>query len=191
MHIHTLRETRATPEADIRAFTEAMSRTAAGVCIVTTNGPHGRFGLTVSSMTSVSAEPPKLLVCVNRSSVAHDAIRENGRFAINALAAHQQQIASTFAGRSPSGRHYEFNSGDWAALSGLPRLLDASAFFDCKLLSALESGSHTIFVGSVETASAGDDPALLYSERNYGYAARLGRKACPTGTDSVLERTLQ
>jgi len=92
------------PAPDLRRnFIDSMSRTVNGVSIVSTDGPQGRYGLTINSMTSVSAEPPLLLVCVNRASVAHDAIRDNGRFMVNVLTASQQRIAECFAGSSRDG----------------------------------------------------------------------------------------
>lgn len=171
------------------AFIDAMSRTAAGVSIATTNGPAGRFGLTVSSMTSVSADPPLLLVCINRKSVAHNAMLGNGRFAVSVVATHQHEIAATFAGRATSGRHYEFDAADWQNLAGLPRLRDCSASFVCGIVSSLDFGTHSIIVGRVENSQPGEVPALLYANRRYGRPARLTGWSSQTGTNSVLEHS--
>ncbi len=148
-------------------FTDAMSRAVSGVSIVTTDGPHGRFGLTVSSMTSVSVDPPMLLICVNRTSIAHDAIRDNERFAINVLAAEQQDVASQFAGRSDDGERYRFDQNIWDA-SKLPRIRGAAAYFECQLVSAMTFGSHSVIVGQVVESSAGEEAPLLYTGRNFG-----------------------
>ena len=91
-------------EMAMTGFINAMSRAVSGVSIVTTDGPFGRFGLTVSSMVSVSAEPPMLLICINRASTAHDAIRDNGIFTINVLTSRQQGVANRFAGRGRGRR---------------------------------------------------------------------------------------
>ena len=155
------------------AFTDAMSRAVSGVSIVTTNGSQGRFGLTVSSMTSVSASPPMLLVCVNRQSVAHDAIRDNERFAINVLTADQRDIANQFAGRSDSRDRYLFDQREWDNSKSLPRLVDAAAYFECSLVSAMTFGSHSIFVAQVTGSDAGDDAPLLYTGRYYGRPIEL------------------
>ena len=101
-------------------FINVMSRAVNGVSIVTTDGDLGRYGLTVSSMTSVSAEPPMLLVCVNRSSAAHDAIRDNGRFGINVLGANQHKLAAVFAGNSEYGDPYSFDRESWDLAEELP-----------------------------------------------------------------------
>jgi flavin reductase len=147
-------------------FVDSMSRAINGVSIVTTDGPYGRFGLTVSSMTSVSASPPMLLVCVNRDSMPHDAIRGNGRFAISVLGAGQQILADRFAGRGDDP--YVFDAASWYSCESLPRLRDAAAWFDCRLSSAMSAGSHSIFIGEVVEAHSGDQAPLLYTNRRYG-----------------------
>lgn len=159
--------------ATIQSFTEAMSRAVSGVSIVTTDGPNGQYGLTVSSMTSVSASPPMLLVCVNRSSAAHDAIRDNERFAINVLAAEQREIANNFAGRSETTGRYLFDQAIWDSRIALPRLRNAAAYFECSLVSAMTFGSHSIFVAQVTDSDAGEDAPLLYTGRNYGRPVEL------------------
>jgi len=157
----------------MQSFTDAMSRAVTGVSIVTTDGPNGQFGLTVSSMTSVSASPPMLLVCVNRSSVAHDAIRDNEHFAINVLTAEQREIANQFAGRNASGERYLFDQATWDCGVSLPRLRGAAAYFECSLVSAMTFGSHSIFVAQVTGSNAGNDEPLLYTGRDYGRPVEL------------------
>ena len=119
------------PNADFRS---AMSLAVTGVNIVTTDGPLGRFGLTVSAVSSVSAEPPMILVCVNRNSPANDAIRGNGVFAVNILGTRQQSIAETFSGSDEHGGAYEFSDENWLwNETGAPVLDEAVASFDCAL----------------------------------------------------------
>ncbi len=173
MQIHAVSDTRNLSAVDARTFLGAMSHTVSGVAIITTNGACGRFGLTVSSLVSVSAEPPSLLFCVNRQSAAHDAIRDNARFGVNVLAAEQVALADTFAGRDALGRNYRFDDARWSNLDDLPRLFEASAFFECALESAAGFGTHTIFVGRVLEAHAHDDKPLLYSGRRYGRPADI------------------
>src|SRR5829696_7592538 len=83
-------------------FVNAMGAAVTGVTIVTTNGPGGRLGRTISAMASVSADPPMLLVCVNRRSPLERAIRANGVFGVSVLAEHQADVSDAFAGRSRS-----------------------------------------------------------------------------------------
>lgn len=173
----------------MNSFTNAMRRAVSGVSIVTTDGEHGRCGLTVSSMTSVSAEPPMLLICVNRNSVAHDTIAANRCFVINILGAHQQHIAAAFAGNTTSGAAYDFDSGDWTVTtSGLPQLVDPAAIFECELESAIEAGTHSIFLGRVVHASGRETAPLAYSNREYGVPMPLpAANSIFRSTNNVLE----
>jgi len=158
-----------------REFVSAMSRAASGVNVVATDGPSGRIGLTVSSMVSVSAEPPTLLVCVNRSSPAHDVIVENGLFTINVLTERQRPLADAFAGRGDDA--YCFDRDAWGETTrGLPRLGSAAAFFECRLADCVRAGSHSIFIGSVLDARGGTEVPLLYGGRDYGRLVRFGTK---------------
>jgi len=95
------------------AFIDGMSRVATSVTLVTTDGPGGRYGLTVSAMSSVTADPPTLLICINRHNPIDAAIRENGVFGVNALRADQRWVAETFAGRPRRGAPYDFETGFW------------------------------------------------------------------------------
>ena len=90
-------------------FIAAMGRLVTGVTIVTTDGPAGRFGITVSAFSSVSADPPLVLACVNRKSPVVAAVLANGVFCINVLADAHRHVADTFAGRNPEGRPYDLS----------------------------------------------------------------------------------
>ena len=173
----------------MNTFINAMRRAVSGVSIVTTSGDLGRYGLTVSSMTSVSAEPPMLLVCVNKSSVAHDAIAGNRRFAVNVLTARQQHLAATFAGSGNHGPAYEFSSDVWTvSSSGLPQLLNPAAVFECELDTAVTAGTHSIFIGRVTRAFGAEETPLAYSNREYGVPVGLtAANAAAMSTKIVLE----
>lgn len=86
---------------DQHKFPEAMSREACTVPIITTDGPHGRVGVAVSSMASISAEPPSLLVYVHHMSQACETLQKNGVLCVNVLGEDQSHISDTFAGRTP------------------------------------------------------------------------------------------
>jgi flavin reductase (DIM6/NTAB) family NADH-FMN oxidoreductase RutF len=150
-------------------FTAAMAAAATGVSIVSTDGPGGRFGITVSAVSSVSAEPPMLLACINRRSPAVAAIAANGTFAVSLLAASQRSVAQCFAGRPVSGDAYDFSPSAWnEGISGTPVLVGASAVFECAVEHALDAGTHRIFVGRVLSAFRGEDEPLLYANRRFG-----------------------
>ena len=95
-------------------FLAAMAAAATGVSVVTTDGPAGRYGVTISAMASVSADPPMLLICVNRRSPACAALLANRLFGVNVLAADQAEVADIFAGRPRQGAAFHFAEERWA-----------------------------------------------------------------------------
>lgn len=164
---------------DLRAhFLDAMSHVACSVCIVTTDGPAGRAGMTVSSMTPVSADgsAPSLCVCLHHDALARSATQANGTFCVNLLGAGQSAVADVFAGRTSTAENARFEGIDWTATAaGSPRIAGALVAFDCKLEHSFRYDTHHILVGSVcgiemEDASG---PALIYANRAYGVPGPL------------------
>lgn len=163
---------RAIESVATQEFIGAMRGAATGVSVVTTDGPAGRFGLTVSAFASVSAEPPVVLVCINRRSPACAAIRDNQAFCVNVLSTSQRPVAETFAGNPAVGEPYNFDTGSWTRRqTGSPVLRSSVAGFDCALASAMDAGSHTVFLGAVKAVEHSDVSPLLYTDRTY-------RRAC-------------
>lgn len=167
--------------ADLRAaFVEGMSRAATFVAVATTDGEGGRAGVTVSSLTSVSAdgEQPSLLVCINRQSPAATAILQNRAFCANLLAEDQQEIANLFAGRSATDREERFDQVTWAPGDiGQPMLAGATASFECRLATALLWETHHVIIGRVSAVRlSGSGSALLYGQRAYRRAIHLDVK---------------
>jgi flavin reductase (DIM6/NTAB) family NADH-FMN oxidoreductase RutF len=167
--------------ADLRAaFVEGMSRAATFVAVATTDGAGGRAGVTVSSLTSVSAdgEHPSLLVCINRQSPAATSILQNRAFCANLLAEDQQEVANLFAGRSATDRAERFDRVSWATGDiGQPLLAGATASFECRLATALLWETHHIIVGRVSAVRlSGNASALLYGQRAYRRAIHLDVK---------------
>ncbi|HVL73979.1 MAG TPA: LysR substrate-binding domain-containing protein [Beijerinckiaceae bacterium] len=158
-----------------REFLDAMSRAAATVSVVTTDGPAGRAGVTVSAMTSVSADTPtpSLLVCVHHLSPAAGAIKANGVFCINLLREDQAHVSDTFAGRI-KGRD-KFDCAEWLpSATGSPVLANGLAAFDCLLKMHFQYGSHWIFIGElagIEVQKPGNP--LVYANRAYGIPVQL------------------
>lgn len=158
-------------------FLEGMSRAATFVAVATTDGEAGRFGVTISSLTSVSADGdhPSLLACVHHLSPAATAILKNRSFCANLLGQGQQAVSDLFAGRAKLDAPSRFDSVDWAVgPGGQPILAGATASFECKLATALLWETHYIIVGQVTSALLSDDPAaLLYGQRAYRKAVHL------------------
>ncbi len=154
-----------------------MSHAATTVNVVTTDGPAGRAGVTVSAMTSVSAdtERPTLLVCIHRNSSATAAILANGVFAVNVLRDDQSWISDTFAGRFRAEVADKFDCTEWVPMpSGAPRVVDPLVAFDCRLVSSDLVGTHHVLFGEVgDIFIAERGSPLIYARRAYGAAARI------------------
>ena len=153
---------------DKAAFFAIMSAFPSGVTIVATRDALGQpKGLTCTATCSLSADPPLLLVCIDRRSSTLSAIRHTGRFVVNYLLAGRGQLANRFASREPD---------KWAQLAwrptahGLPWLYaDSLAYAECSLVESMQGGDHDIVLGCVE---AGQPPApgtqpLMYFRRSY------------------------
>jgi len=149
-------------------YVNSMSRVANSVNVVTTDGPSGRAGVTVSAATSVTAEPPTLLVCIHEQSEATAAILGNGVFCMNVLEAGQQKFSELFAGLSPDAPADKFEMGHWTHLkTGAPVLEGGLAVFDCRVDAVLKEGTHQIFVGQVVATRTGKGLPLVHSHRAY------------------------
>jgi len=159
---------------DIRTqFLDGMSRAAFCVNVVTTDGPAGRAGVTVSAMSSVSADgsTPTVLVCIHHQSRTAAAIVDNGVFCINILRDDQADIADHFGGRSKFCGDDKFAPVSWLPTeTGAPRLAESVVAFDCRVISSQRVGTHHIFVGAVGAVTVGSGQALIYADRVYGRA---------------------
>ena len=152
-------------------FKRAMRCLTGHVCLITTgsdaDGPLA--GMTATAVTSVSAAPPILLVCINRanSSLAH--VLATGNFVVNVLARSGQELAQRFS--RPISPQEKFQAGTWNRIStGAPALSSAMVNFDCSVERIVEIGTHAVIFGHVEgTAIRHDITApLLYSQGTYG-----------------------
>lgn len=152
----------------VDAFKQAMRRTASGVAVVTTDGPAGRAGLTVSSLCSLSMEPPSVVLSIHRGSKALGTVLENGRFVANILSEHQQEVANVFAGFVPEMRENRFAVAEWDELeSGLPALGDALCNFECKVADIFDFGSHRIIAGEVLSLRVNETRPLVFCDRGF------------------------
>jgi flavin reductase len=150
-------------------FREAMSRVGSAVHIVTTGGPGGAAGITANAVTSVTAEPPTMLFCLNKSSRVAPLLLANGVFCVNTLASADQELSDIFAGRTGHSFEERFAAATWRTLTtGAPVLASALAAFDCRLIESREMSTHLILIGQVEAVEiAPQSEALLYMHRSY------------------------
>lgn len=129
-------------------FKRGMRRLASGVSIITTVDAGERHGMVATSVCSVSAEPPTLLVCVNRAATSHAAIRRAGFFCVNLLAETDDALARRFS--TPVEREQRFGDRQWTTLAtSAPALVGALASFDSEVVEAVDVQSHTVFIGRV------------------------------------------
>lgn len=153
---------------DVRLFTTAMRRAATPVSVVTTDGPGGRFGVTVSSLCTASADPPQVLVCVHLGGPTAPALRVNRCFAVNILDSRHRHVADSFAGRIERWRGDRFACDEWESVStGAPVLADGLLVMDCELTQELVVSTHAVFVGTVVGLLSRDGAPLLYSDQAY------------------------
>jgi flavin reductase (DIM6/NTAB) family NADH-FMN oxidoreductase RutF len=121
--------------------------------------------MTANAFTSVSKEPPLVLVCVGREAVMHQRILSAGSFGVSVLGAQQEAVARYFSDRLRPLGLAQFDAVDWAPgrLTGVPLLGGALAWMECALQDAYPAGDHSIFIGSVLNLSCGDEcNALLF-----------------------------
>ena len=154
------------PAIDPTIFRQAMRRLAGGVGVITVGTGEDRTGLTATSVTALSAEPPRLLVCINRSASAWPLLTEYGSFGVNLLDSNQQDLADRFAGKSGEKGPARFTGTRWKSLvTGAPLLEGALAAIDCTVEEVIERHSHAIVIGRIEAVDLGNwsDPLLYWS----------------------------
>ncbi|MCG7200260.1 flavin reductase family protein [Marinobacter pelagius] len=145
-------------------------RNLAGACVVIASGHDGqRAGLTATAVCSISAEPPRLLACVNKTVYAHGLITRSGSISINVLASEQEIIAKRFAGMvdGVSGEARFEQDGTWEnGVLGTPVLRDALASFECRVVEAIPANSHDMFVCevvSIDGQLGAQDPLMYFN----------------------------
>ncbi|MGW0657126.1 flavin reductase [Streptomyces umbrinus] len=153
---------------DQSEFREAMAHLPAAVNILTTNGPSGRCGITLSAVCSVTDDPPTLLVCVNRASAMHDVFQANGRVCVNVLGGDQQELALHFAGATKVPMAERFTWDVWDRGHDVPVLKDALVTAVGTVKHAVPMGSHSVLFVDIEhirTQSGGQ--SLVYFNREF------------------------
>ena len=149
-------------------YIAAIAQHVSSVCVVTTAAEDGRFGLTATAVSSVTADPPRLLVCINKSGQTYEKIIASGRFCVNVLTEAQDKVAMVFAGMG--GKSVDrFSTGEWTTLAtGAPALLGSAAVFDCQIGEIVDQSTHAVIFGDVVAVQhqLGQD-TLLYGARRF------------------------
>jgi len=146
-------------------FRQACALFASGVAIATVRAQDGvPHGLTISSFSAVSIQPPLILFCIDSACPFITHFRQGTHFAINILAESQRELAVTFA-EKPDAR---FEGIAWSSgETGAPLVRASLATLECRMSSIIEAGDHAIFIGEVERAATGEGKPLLYFNRGY------------------------
>ena len=166
----------------LEQFKLGMRLLAGAVNIISSVHGGRRYGMTATAVCSVTADPPTVLVCINKLATTHGIVAKSRLFCVNVLRADDAELSTTFSGAaSGEGR---FKSRDWTRLAtGAPVLIDALVSFDCRVVKKVTYGTHGIFLGQVEQVLVGKPgKPLLYSEGQYAKLASRG-EALPEGLD--------
>jgi flavin reductase (DIM6/NTAB) family NADH-FMN oxidoreductase RutF len=162
----------AAPRASTIAFRRGMRSLPGAVCVVAANGVDGApIGLTATSVTSLSADPPSLLVCVNRSAQIAAALSAGAPFSVNLLAAGQREVAEAFGGQRVAQGVARFAFGGWyRSENEVPLLAGANAAFECKVAELHDFATHHVVIGAIHDIRLPDvpAPALIYHDGRYG-----------------------
>lgn len=150
-------------------FRSAMRHLTGGVSVITAGRGRDITGMTVTSVTSLSVEPPTLLVSINRDASSFPLIRRHGAFGVNILNADQLDVAERFAGKGGLKGADRFVGGQWVAgVSGVPLLVGALSAFDCEVEEIVERHSHGIVIGRVrDIKNSARNAALAYWHGQY------------------------
>ena len=144
---------------------EVLSHFASGVTVVTTVCDGVPHGLTVSAFSSVSAKPPRVLVCLGNETDSKPLVERSGRFAVHILGRDHATLGLRFAKLTPGVTDLFEGLGYHTEITGSPILDDCLAWLDCSVESTLAVGDHTVFVGAVQAAGqngAHGEPVLYY-----------------------------
>ena len=156
-------------------FRDAMRRFATTVSIITCAHGGSRFGMSATAVTSLSVDPPSLLVCVNKSAATHRVMSRGGRFCVNVLRSVHAGLSQAFSGKLKGEER--FGLGNWSVTEdGTPFLVDAQANLFCEIVRVVDYGTHTIFIAGVYSAKTQQnvDP-LLYQDGQYAIAQPLSK----------------
>jgi flavin reductase (DIM6/NTAB) family NADH-FMN oxidoreductase RutF len=144
---------------DPEVFRDVIGHFATGVTIITTRERDADYGVTVSAVSSLSLEPPMLLVCLNRSSRTQQAISRTRCFAVNILGVHQRDLARLFAtARDDKFSEATIRRGEL----GHPLIEGAIGHVECEVVEEAVGGTHTVFLAEVRRAERFDGEPLLY-----------------------------
>ena len=149
-------------------FRDVIGRFASGVTVITTSADDGDHGTTASAVSSLSMDPPMLLVCLNRTSDTRTAVLSSGVFGVNILAEDQAPVAAGFARK---GTDKFAGIRVVRGRTGIPLVENALAHLECEVHETVTGGTHTVFLARVPDASGTDASPLTYFRGRFGRLA--------------------
>jgi len=163
-------------------FKHGMRQLGGAVTVVTTADGDSRAGLTATAVTSLSAEPPRLIACINRAGTTYETLSRGRVICVNLLCVQDRALAEQFAGMDGSPESQRFNSDRWTVLeTGAPVLEGALASFDCRVDSVLDVGSHGVVIGDIVALTVSEMGAqpLCYRDGDWSTLAPLAALGTP------------
>ena len=148
-------------------FRDVMARLAASVVVISARSATGFRGLTATSLVSISAEPPMVLVGLERLTATRNAVVESTAFNVSVLVRAQEFIAERFAGRAPAVAAAWAEVPHHLGANGIPLIDGCAAWLECRLVQVHEAGDHDICVGEVENAIKGAGEPLILWDRSF------------------------
>jgi len=148
-------------------FRDAMARLAAGVVVVSARTAEGYRGMTASTLVSVSADPPLVLVGLERSSATRAAVVETGRFNVSVLTREQEFLAERFAGRAPAVDPTWKQIPHRLGANGIPLIDGCAAWLECVVEQVHAAGDHDVCIGAVTAAQMGAGNPLILWDRSF------------------------
>jgi flavin reductase (DIM6/NTAB) family NADH-FMN oxidoreductase RutF len=150
---------------DARELRNIMGHFATGVTVITTKNVDGKpFGLTANAFTSLSLDPPLVLICVDKTVDCYACFEESKVFVVNFLSEDQEHLSRRFATKGiEKFEGVPYRLGE----CGVPLLDGAMGYIECKLLNGYDGGDHTIYVGEILSAAASGDRPLLFFKGKY------------------------
>lgn len=154
-----------TPAIDPKALRQAFGTFATGITVITTNDEQGLpRGMTANSFTSVSLDPPLLLVCVGKAASSYTAFYQSNGFAVNILHEGQIDVSGKFASKAPD----KFETVKYDKVhTGAPVLTDSLTWFDCATTQCVEAGDHIILIGEIQAFGTSPKAPLCFNRGSY------------------------
>jgi flavin reductase (DIM6/NTAB) family NADH-FMN oxidoreductase RutF len=141
-------------------FRQILGRFATGVTVVTVRHGEAQRGMTANAFSSVSLNPPLILVSVDKRADTHGMMMEADVFCVNILAEHHRDWSDWWAGKAPKDQDQFANVPYSTKVTGCPVLDECLGYIDCKVWARYDGGDHTLFVGEVQDAWVNNDPEI-------------------------------